>query len=469
MRELMTLVRGVSYEKSEVRTETEVGYEPLLRATNIGKCLNFDELVYVPSSRVSADQMLQQYDIVIAASSGSKSIVGKAAQLLTEWSGSFGAFCTVARPNSNVFPKYLGYFFQSPEYRTIVSRLAAGSNINNLKRSHLEGIEVPIPPRYIQEKIVETLDEVLPDVDAGVANLLRAKSNILRYRASLLKSAVDGRLTATWRYHNSSSETGAELLTHALCERRAMWEAYQLAQFEEKGKTPSKDWQKKYVEPTTPDVGSLPKLPDGWLWASMEQFAFDITVGHVGSMKDEYVESGVPFLRSQNVRPLRFSKEGLKYVSEEFHKKLSKSSLTGGELLVVRSGNIGEACVYPKGEPKANCSDLVIARLVNRLDADYAALFVNSPIGRLRVLGKQTGSALPHFNVGALTKSLIPIPPSAEQKEITKIVSNAMTEVGRIELELDVQLRRAKLLRQGILKSIFEGKNITKQASALAA
>ena len=62
---------------------------------------------------------------------------------------------------------------------------------------------------------------------------------------------------------------GAQLLERILTERRARWEAKQLAKFKEQGKTPPQDWQKKYPEPIQPDTTELPKLPEGWVWASL--------------------------------------------------------------------------------------------------------------------------------------------------------------------------------------------------------
>lgn len=71
----------------------------------------------------------------------------------------------------------------------------------------------------------------------------------------------------------------------------------------------------------------LTELPEGWAWVTWEQVSTRVTVGHVGPMKHEYVEQGVPFLRSQNVREDRFDAAGLLYISKDFHKRLSKSVL----------------------------------------------------------------------------------------------------------------------------------------------
>src|SRR5262249_25859042 len=85
--DLLTVLRGVSYDKADARGAPAEGLVPLVRATNIQQTLSLDELVYVPSRYVSPEQMLQLGDIVVAASSGSRAVVGKAAPLTTAWRG----------------------------------------------------------------------------------------------------------------------------------------------------------------------------------------------------------------------------------------------------------------------------------------------------------------------------------------------------------------------------------------------
>jgi type I restriction enzyme S subunit len=120
-----------------------------------------------------------------------------------------------------------------------------------------------------QTRIVAKLEELLSDLDAGVAELKAAQKKLAQYRQSLLKAAVEGALTAEWRAKNTPTETGAQLLERILTERRARWEAKQLAKFKEQGKTPPKDWQKKYPEPVQPDTTDLPELPEGWVWITL--------------------------------------------------------------------------------------------------------------------------------------------------------------------------------------------------------
>ena len=162
--ELGTLIRGVTYKKAQARDSPADGYLPLLRATNIGAVLSFDEPIYIPTSVVKPDQMLVVGDVVIAMSSGSLRVVGKSAPLLDDWEGTFGAFCAVFRPGPTLIPEFISKILSAPSYRSRISKLAAGANINNLTRDHLLTMDIPVPPLDEQRRIVATLDEALGEI-----------------------------------------------------------------------------------------------------------------------------------------------------------------------------------------------------------------------------------------------------------------------------------------------------------------
>jgi type I restriction enzyme, S subunit len=99
-----------------------------------------------------------------------------------------------------------------------------------------------------------------------------------------------------------------------------------------------------------------------WPKVTIEEVALDVTVGHFGPMADEYLEAGVPFLRSLSVERFGIREEGLKFISPDFHKKLKKSALAPGDVVIVRTGKPGTCAVVPNWLGDANCSDLVIVR-----------------------------------------------------------------------------------------------------------
>ena len=169
--EVILQIRGVSYAPQNASEMPKDDYVPILRAHNIqDDGLDFAKLVYVDSSKVSERQFLQEGDIVICASSGSKGLVGKAARFNGSGRFSFGAFCKAARPcggNS----RYLAHFFASKSYRREISNLAAGANINNIKNEHIDRLEIPLPPLAEQERIAAELDAVVATLKKRQAQL----------------------------------------------------------------------------------------------------------------------------------------------------------------------------------------------------------------------------------------------------------------------------------------------------------
>jgi type I restriction enzyme S subunit len=153
-------VRGVSYSKESVFSQPTAGCTPIIRANNItDDGLQFHDLVYVRDFCVASVQMLRPGDIVIAASSGSIDVVGKAAPVLLPTNASFGAFCKVVRPGRAIAPSYLAHFFRTVGYRRTISSLAAGSNINNLRNEHLDDLQIPLPSLEEQKGIAAILDK----------------------------------------------------------------------------------------------------------------------------------------------------------------------------------------------------------------------------------------------------------------------------------------------------------------------
>ena len=146
-------------------------------------------------------------------------------------------------------------------------------------------LPVPVAPSAEQYRIADALDELFSDLDAGVAALERVREKLKLYRASVLKAAVEGALTAEWRAQHPYTEPASELLKRILTERRRRWEEDQLAKFKAKGQEPPKNWKAKYKEPVAPDTTNLPPLPEGWCWVTLNEAAWSARLWNIREMQ----------------------------------------------------------------------------------------------------------------------------------------------------------------------------------------
>ena len=192
--DIAEFIRGVSYRKDQSSKTQIDDYVPILRANNINVQLNFEDLVYVQQEKVKDEQYVKALDIIIAMSSGSKHLVGKASQAHQDFDGGFGTFCGLVRVSEEVNQKFIGLFFQSPVYRNEISRLSTGININNLRRENIEDMFIPLPSLTEQEQIVSELERRLSVADEIEATIGAELTRAGRLRQSILKDAFSGKL-----------------------------------------------------------------------------------------------------------------------------------------------------------------------------------------------------------------------------------------------------------------------------------
>lgn len=370
----------------------------------------------------------------------------------------------VLRPGPAIRPKYLLYVLQEPETKSKMMDGIAGVAITRLTLRKLNDAEVPVAPLAIQDRIVEKLEELLSDLDAGVAELKAAQKKLGQYRQSLLKAAVEGSLTADWRKHNKPTETGAQLLQRILTERRARWEVKQLAKFKEQDKTPPKDWQKKYPDPVQPDTTDLPELPEGWVWASVDQCSLDeaaITDGPFGSnlKSSHYQETGPRVIRLQNIGDGVFI-DAKAHISQDHYEELTKHAIEKNDLVVAMLGEVlPRACIIPPGVApaivKADCARI---RLNTNLAIPRVVMSqLNSKPVRDVVLKFVKGIGRPRVNLGHIRAIPLAVCSMEEQREIERTLVDAETSMEDQLKAIDLSFKQSAAQRKNILKAAFSG------------
>lgn len=371
---------------------------------------------------------------------------------------------SMLRPRQRMLtPRFLRFFLLSPQGSGQLKGQLTGTAIKRIILRKIREMYVPIAPLNEQRRIVSKIEELFSDLDAGVAALQRARANLKRYGASVLKAAVDGSLTAEWRAKHPNVEPAAKLLERILAERRQKWEADQLAKFAAAGKQPPKNWREKYVEPESPDTTNLPQVPKGWCWATLETVT-DVVGGVTKDQKKENRVGmrNVQYLRVANVQRGFLDLSEIKSLAAS-EQDIAQLRLMAGDLLFTEGGDrdkLGRGWVW--SDEIGECihqNHIFRARLLSH---DIQAKFIShhaNTFGRdwFAKAGKQTTN-LASINLRVLRRFPVPIPSPSEQTKIVAILDESLSLIAAAGQAIEHGLKRAARLRQSILKDAFEGR-----------
>ena len=250
-----------------------------------------------------------------------------------------------------------------------------------------------------------------------------------------------------------------QLLARILKERRAFWEAKQLAKYNEQGKTPPQGWQDKYPEPVKSFTTNLPALPDGWVWATIDQLSLEQKYG--SSSKTGSDSSGVPVIRMGNIQDGELDLQNLKYLPQD-HNEFPALHLADGDLLFNRTNSpelVGKTAVFRSQiVPCSYASYLIAVRFSPWFIPELAASYINSGFGRLwigSVVTQQVGQA--NVNGTKLAALAIPLPPVEEQSEIVRLLQEQRKSSFEQSSNIEHSLKQSAAQRKNILKTAFSG------------
>jgi len=344
---------------------------------------------------------------------------------------------------------------------TQIRRKGKGMAVQNVSARDIESCETPVPPAPEQRRIVSKIEELFSELDAGTQALDRAEAKLERYRASVLKAAVGGKLTEQWRSENPVQETGQELLDRILVERRARWEEEQLGRYEAKGKEPPKNWQAKYKEPVGPDTSDLPELPEGWCWTNLDQLTSMVTSGSRGWAK-YYADKGrAIFFRIGNVvrDQLRPDMSDIQWVTPPVGAEGLRTAVQEGDLMISITADLGRVAVVPAGIEEGYINQhLALCRPIGGVFGSFVATVLASEPGQQSLLRRDRGVVKAGLGLDDIREVLIPLPPMQEQKEIVLKCERHFEMIDAVRRSLHVCGVRSNATRQSILKRAFEGR-----------
>ena len=158
-------IRGLTYSSNDV---VEHGGTLVMRSNNIvnGSLLDYNNNVVFVNKQMSAEQQLQNGDIVICMANGSSSLVGKSSFYDGNWHSpiTVGAFCGIYRSKEPI----VKWLFQTNQYRRYIWNSLQGGNgaIANLNGEDILNMSFSIPNAPIKDTCVK----MLTSVDSALEN-----------------------------------------------------------------------------------------------------------------------------------------------------------------------------------------------------------------------------------------------------------------------------------------------------------
>ena len=472
--EIAEIVRGVTYNKSDASDLPSPTHVPLLRGNNINSVLNFERPVYVPRKLLKASQYVKKGDIVIAMSSGSADLVGKAAQAEEDFAGGFGAFCGVVRSLSLELIQYFGFFFQTPHYRKRASSHGKGIGINNLQKTVLQTLEVPIPPAAEQIRIVAKVDELMAlcdTLEAQQANAESAHAQLVQALLDSLTQASNAEDFATsWQRLSEhfdtlfTTEASIDALKQAVLQLAVMGKLVpQDCSDEPAGELLARLAKDRIhyagvhniavakPEPISVQDQSI-SLPRGWAWTRLCSVFRVITDGdHQPPPKST---DGIAFLTIGNVTKMYLDFSNCRFVPQDYFDRVApyRRPEIGDILYTVVGATYGRPITVNSSREFCVQRHIAILKTSELLSSSFACNLLSSTWVYEQATRSITGTAQPTIPLRPLRNFLVMLPPLAEQHRIAAKVSQLMALCD----QLKPRIQQARELNQKLASTLVE-------------
>ena len=306
-----------------------------------------------------------------------------------------------------VYPKIVEYYLKSGNYWKAISEMSAGIAVQNVNAVKLSDLDFPLPPLPEQQRIVAKLDTLFGHLDALKTRLERIPQLLKKFRQKVLTQAVTGKLTED--YNN----------------------------FE--------NW----------DLVSIDRL--------VGSIRTDIRTGPFGSSlnKSEHQLDGIPVWGIESIsKKGEFTGQNKIFITQAKAKELKSFEVLGGDIIISRSGTVGELCLLPNdisfGIISTNLMKISLnKKVINPTFFCYQFKGSQDLLDKLQELC--SGSTRLFLTQSILNKLVFVLPPIEEQQEIVRRVESLFAKADQIEAGYQKLKAKVEQLPQALLAKAFRG------------
>ncbi len=335
-----------------------------------------------------------------------------------------------------------------------------GATRAKLNQAQAVTIPFPIPPLAEQHRIVAKVDELMalcdrleaaraereatrdrltaaslarldaPDPDPAtfadharfaldnLAALTTRPDQIKQLRRTILNLAVRGKLVP----QDPNDEPASELLTSARHSKQLLRKQRGISREE---------------DPEFSDSAGELGSPAHWEWAHLSDFALVLGGKRLpaGASFSEEPTKHI-YIRVTDMKDGTISNEGIKYISPEEQRHISKYTIDQDDIYITIAGTIGEVGQVPPMFHGQNLTENAAKIVFRGVDRDFLILALRANDVQNQFSEKTKQMAQPKLALKRILGARVPVPPLAEQHRIVAKVHELMALCDRLEASL---------------------------------
>ena len=417
---LIRIIGGVSYDKKDV---TKTGIR-ILRGGNINnlEISLFSDDVFLPEKYYDHEKQVQENDILIVASTGSKSVIGKAGYVLTPMLNTqIGAFLRIVRCIDKIYVAYTKLIFATEYYREHIRQLSQGTNINNVKAEYINNMLIPLPPLSEQARIVAEIKKYEPLI-AEYDKLEQQATNLDdeiydKLKKSILQYAIQGKLVP----QDPNDEPASVLLERIRAKKKAKLGKKYVDSYIYKGD--DNCYYEHIAGRAQDEPVEVPfDIPKGWSWSRIVTIS-NSYIGLTYKPTDIVNDGGYIVLRSSNIKDGKICLEDIVKVSSSIPDKLKvrKNDI----IICARNGSkklVGKSAIVDLDAP--NLTFGAFMAICRTPLFAYVSKFLLTACFFEQLAAVSGTTTINQLTQASFNSFLVPIPPLAEQKRIVAKIND---------------------------------------------
>lgn len=332
---------------------------------------------------------------------------------LSEYDGVTSPAYDILRPHQQINGKFFHYLFRTPLCLSEFKKNSRGIMDMRLRLyfEELGNIYIPFPSYPEQQKIAQFLDDKTAKIDQAVDLAEKQIALLKEHKQILIQNAVTRGLNPDVPLKDSGVEWIGQVPEH---------------------------WSVKKIKYVTSKIGS------------------GITPLGGGS---NYIDGGIPLLRSQNIHFDRIDLNDVARISEFTHNSMKNSKVRKGDVLLnITGGSLGR-CFYVDSNEEMNVNQHVcIIRPNKKINTIFLNMLLASEIGQKQIWFFQQGGGREGLNFQAIKNFYLPLPDLEEQQKIAIYLDKQAAKIDQAIALKTAHIEKLKEYKSVLINDVVTGK-----------